>query len=116
MIVVAIHGHADGAAGHDLRRAGDDVPERHLFPHVPLVGVRGIVSHDRRVIVAIDVDRRRIGHERVGLLGYLERRDETAFGSAEADDPCRPVLRRKRQEEMAVDGDLRAFLGQEVER
>jgi hypothetical protein len=46
--------------------------------------------HDRRVVVAIDVDRRREGDERIALLGRFEGGEDAAFGRAEADDPRGP--------------------------
>ena len=81
-----------------------------------LIGVRRIVVHDRRVVVAIDVDRRREGDERIALLGYFEGGEDASLGRAEADDPRGLVLGRERQEVVGVDRELRAFLRQEVER
>src|SRR4030095_15253080 len=116
MCVAAIAAPAAGAAGHDLRRAGDNVPERHLFPYVPPVGVRGIERHDRCVVVAIDVERGRQGNQRIALLRRLEGGEDATLGCAEADDPCGAIVGWKWQKEMSVDRQLRPLLLEEVER
>ena len=113
---VPVGGKRDPARGEDLRRAGDRVPQPHPLAHVPSVRLAGVSMHELRAVAMIDVDGRRVRHERVVLLRRLERRIHAPFRSGEADHPRLGVGRGKRQEEVTVDGDLGALRSQETQR
>ena len=72
--------------------------------------------HDARVILRVDIQRRRVRHQRVTLLGNFERRVHLTLGSGEPHQRSVVVRRGERQEVVRVDGDLRMLLRQELER
>ena len=68
---------------------------------------RDVLVYDTRVVERIDVDRRSVGHERVGLHWRLEGGVDVAVGSAEPDEHRVQVGGRERKKEVAVDRNLR---------
>ena len=52
---------------------------------------------DGRVVLAVDVEARRVAHQRKRLLGRLEGGIHTALGGRDADEPRFAIGRRERQ-------------------
>jgi hypothetical protein len=69
-----------------------------------------------RPVARVNVEGRRVGDDGEALLGRLEGREQASLGCREADHPGVGVGRRKRQEEVRVDRQLRLFLSEVVHR
>ena len=72
--------------------------------------------NQRRMILAIDIDPRRIRDDGIGLRRRLAFGIDLTFRSRHADEIGIHIVGWKGQKEMRIDGELRMFLVQEFER
>src|SRR5690242_9062885 len=75
-----------------------------------------VVVHQAGVIGRVNVNSRGISDNRIGLGRLLKGGIDFAVRSRKADDVRDWAAGRKRQKEVAIDGHLRMFLLQEIER